>query len=75
LTEEVEENKRWSGKRFRVEQVFRIAKRCYGFDSLSYVGSLPNKVKAFIAIIAINIKSIFNIIKRHKNALPLYGLI
>ncbi len=67
---EVEENKRWSKKRFRVEQVFGIAKRCYNLDRFPYVGLLPNKVKAFMTVMAMNIKRAFNILKKRRDALP-----
>lgn len=71
--EEVEENKIWSKRRFRVEQVFGIAKRCYNLDRLPYVGLLPNKVKAFMTVMAMNIKRAFNIIQTHKNAVSSCG--
>jgi len=70
---EVEENKTWSKKRFRVEQVFGIAKRCYNLDRFPYVGLLPNKVKAFMTVIAMNIKRAFNLIQTRKGALSSYG--
>ncbi len=70
---EVEENKTWSEKRFRVEQVFGIAKRCYNLDRFPYVGLLPNKVKAFMTVIAMNIKRAFNLIQTRKGALSSYG--
>jgi len=71
--EEVEENKTWSAKRFRVEQIFGIAKRCYNLDRLPYVGLLPNKVKAFMTVMAMNIKRAFNIIQTHRNAISSCG--
>lgn len=74
LTEtELEENKIWSKRRFRVEQIFGIAKRCYNLDRFPYVGLLPNKIKAFMTVMAMNIKRAFNIIQTHKNALSSCG--
>jgi len=74
LTEtELEENKIWSKRRFRVEQIFGIAKRCYNLDRFPYVGLLPNKIKAFMTVMAMNIKRAFNIIQTHKNAISSCG--
>jgi len=70
---ELEENKIWSKRRFRVEQVFGIAKRCYNLDRFPYVGLLPNKVKAFMTVMAMNIKRAFNIIRTRKGALSSCG--
>ncbi len=71
---ELEENKTWSKKRFRVKQIFGIAKRCYNLDRSPHVGLLPNKVKAFVTVIAMNIKRAFNLIQTRKGALSSYGL-
>jgi len=74
LTEiELEENKIWSKRRFRVEQVFGIAKRCYNLDRFPYVRLLPNKIKAFMTVMAMNIKRAFNIIQTHRNAISSCG--
>lgn len=57
LTEaESQENKMLAKKRFRVEQVFGIAKSHYGLDRFPYVGLMRNKVKAFMVVMAVNLK-------------------
>ena len=56
LTEtKLEENKIRSKKCFRVERVFGIAKRCYNLDRFPYVELFPNKAKAFMTAMAMNI--------------------
>lgn len=72
---ELEENKTLSKKRFRVKQIFEIAKRCYNLGRFPYVGLLPNKVKAFMITMAMNIKRALNIVQTHKNAFSSYGLL
>jgi len=71
LTEaEIQENKMLSKKRFRVEQVFGIAKSHYGLDRFPYVGLVRNKVKTFMVVMAMNLKRAFNIIKARGGNLP-----
>ena len=68
--EEIQENKMLSKKRFRVEQVFGIAKSHYGMNRLPYVGLMRNKVKAFMVVMAMNLKRAWNIMKVKNGNLP-----
>jgi len=68
--EEIQENKMLSKKRFRVEQVFGIAKSHYGMDRFPYVGLMRNKVKTFMVVIAMNLKRAWNIMKVKSGNLP-----
>ena len=71
LTEdESQENKMLSKKRFRVEQVFGIAKSHYGLDRFPYVGLMRNKVKTFMVVMAMNLKRAWNIMKVKSINLP-----
>ena len=71
LTEdESQENKMLSKKRFRVEQVFGIAKSHYGLDRFPYVGLMRNKVKTFMVVMAMNLKRAWNIMKVKSGNLP-----
>jgi len=56
-----QENKILSKKRFRVEQVFEIAKSYYGMDRFPYVGLIRNKAKTFMVVMAMNLKRAWNI--------------
>jgi len=67
--EEIIENKMLSKKRFRVEQVFGIAKSHYGMVRLPYVGLLRNKVKTFMVVMAMNLKRAWNILNALKASL------
>ena len=68
--EEIQENKMLSKKRFRVEQVFGIAKSHYGMNRLPYVGLMRNKVKTFMVVMAMNLKRAWNIMKVKNGNLP-----
>jgi len=68
--EEIRENQMLSKKRFRVEQVFGIAKSHYGMNRLPYVGLLCNKVKPFMVVIAMNLKRAWNILNAIKTSPP-----
>lgn len=59
-----------SKKRFRVKQVFGIAKGHYVMYHFHYIGLLCYKVKTFVVIIAMNLKRVFNIVNA-KKATPL----
>jgi IS5 family transposase len=65
---------RWTVKRGKLYYGYKVhVKRCYNLDRFPYVGLLPNKVKAFMTVMAMNIKRAFNIIQTHKNALSSCG--
>ncbi len=60
---------RWTVKRGKLYYGYKVhVKRCYNLDRFPYVGLLPNKVKAFMTVIAMNIKRAFNIIQTRKGA-------
>lgn len=48
--EEIQENNMWSKVRFRVEQVFGIAKSNYGLNRFPYAGLVRNKIKTFMTL-------------------------
>jgi len=58
-----------SKKRFRIEQVFGIAKSHYGMNRFLYVGLLRNKVKTFMYAMAMNLKMALNILNAIKASL------